>query len=224
MVNGTEYKSYEIEEGANIIPETYPTKEGYTFSGWSELPSTMPSKDVTVMGTFTINKYKLTYYVDGIEYKSYNIEYGASVTPEAEPTKQYYTFSGWSWIPTKMPAEDVTITGTFTVNKYKLTYKVDGEEYKSYEVDYGSSITPEPEPTKEGYTFSGWSWIPTIMPAEDVTISGIFTLDTGIEQIISDENGKAMIFTIDGKRVDNLKKGVNIVHMKDGATRKVVLK
>ncbi len=162
--------------------------------------------------------------MDGDVYKTYEVEYNSPITPEAEPTKEGYTFSGWSWIPTKMPAEDVTITGTFTVNKYKLTYKVDGEEYKSYEVDYGSSITPEPEPTKEGYTFSGWSWIPTKMPAEDVTISGIFTLDTGIEQIISDENGKAMIFTIDGKRVDNLKKGVNIVHMKDGVTRKVVLK
>ena len=223
-VDGDEYKSYEVDYGAIITPEAAPTKEYYTFSGWDDIPNTMPAHDVTVTGTFTINKYKLIYKVDGEEYKSYEVDYGSSITPEPEPTKEGYTFSGWSWIPTKMPAEDVTITGTFTVNKYKLTYKVDGEEYKSYEVDYGSSITPEPEPTKEGYTFSGWSWIPTKMPAEDVTISGIFTLDTGIEQIISDENGKAMIFTIDGKRVDNLKKGVNIVHMKDGTTRKVVLK
>ena len=188
MVNGTEYKSYEIEEGTNIIPETYPTKEGYTFSGWSELPSTMPSKDVTVMGTFTINKYKLTYYVDGIEYKSYNIEYGASVTPEAEPTKQYYTFSGWSWIPGQMPANDVTVTGSFIANKYKLTYIVDGEEYKSYEVEYNTYISPESYPTKEGYTFLGWSDIPTTMPAEDLTVTGTFTI-----------NKYKLIYKVDGE-------------------------
>ncbi|MBQ1492504.1 MAG: InlB B-repeat-containing protein, partial [Blautia sp.] len=46
------------------------------------------------------------------------------------------------------------------MNKYKLIYQVDGEEYKSYEIEFGASITPEAAPTKEGYTFSGWSGIP----------------------------------------------------------------
>ncbi len=30
-----------------------PVKEGYTFSGWSEVPETMPAEDVTVTGSFT---------------------------------------------------------------------------------------------------------------------------------------------------------------------------
>ena len=38
------------------------------------------------------------------------------------------------------------------------------------------------------------------------------------------ENGKALIFTIDGKRVDNLKKGLNVIRMKDEKMRKVVVK
>ena len=123
-----------------------------------------------------------------------------------------------------MPAKDVTITGSFSVNKYKLTYMVDGEVYKTYDVEYGTTITPEPTPTKEGYTFSGWSDIPTTMPAHDVTVSGTFTQETGIVQIMGSENGKAMIFTIDGKRVDNLKKGLNVIRMKDGTIRKAVVK
>ena len=174
-VDGEEYKSYEVEYGASITPEPTPTKEGYTFSGWSEIPATMPAHDVTVTGTFTINKYKLTYIVDGEEYKTYEVEYGATITPEAEPTKEGYTFSGWSEIPATMPAHDVTVTGTFSINKYKLTYVVDGAEYKTYEIKYGAAITPEAEPTKEGYTFSGWSEIPETMPAHDVTITGTFT-------------------------------------------------
>ena len=174
-VDGEVYKSYQIEEGATITPEAEPTKEGYTFSGWSEIPETMPAHDVTVTGTFSINKYKLTYTVDGTEYKTYEVEYGAAITPEAEPTKEGYTFSGWSEIPQTMPANDVMVTGSFAVNKYKLTYVLDGEVYKSYDVEYGSKITPEPDPTKEGYSFSGWSGIPETMPAHDVTVTGTFT-------------------------------------------------
>ena len=177
LVDGEVYKSYDLEEGASITPEGTPTKEGYTFSGWSEIPETMPANDVTITGTFTANKYKLTYMVDNAEYKSYDVEYGAAITPEAEPTKEGYTFSGWSSIPETMPAKDVTVTGTFTKGAYKLTYMVDGEVYKTITYDYGATITPEAEPTKEGYTFSGWSNIPETMPANDVTVYGTFTVN-----------------------------------------------
>ena len=188
MVDGEEYKASEVDYGTAITAEAVPTKEGYTFSGWSEIPTTMPAEDVTVTGTFTVNKYKLTYMVDGVEYKSYEVEYGASITPEAFPANEGQTFSGWSEIPTTMPANDVVITGTFSDNSYELTYMVDGEVFKSSHVEYGSTITPETPPTKEGYTFSGWSEIPTAMPASDVTIYGTFTI-----------NKYKLTYTVDGK-------------------------
>ena len=177
FVDGGEYKSSEVEFGSAINAEENPTKEGYTFSGWSEIPETMPASDVAITGSFTINKYKLTYTLDGEEYKTAEVDYGTALTPEEAPVKEGYTFSGWSEIPETMPANDVTVTGTFTVNKYKLTYMVDGEKYKASEVDYGTAITAEDVPTKEGYTFSGWSEIPSTMPAEDVTITGSFTVN-----------------------------------------------
>ena len=178
MVDGEVYKTSTVVYGTPLTPEADPAKEGYTFSGWSEIPTTMPAKDVTVTGSFTINSYTLTYQVDGTEYKKLTVEYGASITPEAEPVKEGYTFSGWSEIPTTMPAKDVVVTGTFTINSYTLTYQVDGTEYKKLTVEYGASITPEVEPTKEGYTFSGWSEIPTTMPAKDVTVTGSFTVNS----------------------------------------------
>ena len=223
-VDGEIYKTYNVEYGTNITPEATPTKEGYTFSGWSAIPETMPAQDVTVTGTFTINKYELTYEVDGEIYKTYNVEYGTNITPEATPTKEGYTFSGWSAIPETMPAQDVTVTGSFTINKYKLTYMVDGEVYNTYDADYGATITPEAEPTKEGYTFSGWSAIPETMPAHDVTVTGTFIPETDIKLIMSTENSNVMIFTIDGKRVNNLKKGMNVIRMKNGTMRKVAVK
>ena len=39
---------------------------------------------------------------------------------------------------------------------------------------------------------------------------------------MSDENGDAMIFTIDGRRVNKLQKNLNIIRMNDGTTRKVM--
>ena len=61
------------------------------------------------------------------------------------------------------------------VETYILEYVVDGETYKTYEIDEGAAITPEAEPTKEGYSFSGWSEIPATMPDHDVTVTGSFT-------------------------------------------------
>ena len=40
----------------------------------------------------------------------------------------------------------------------------------------------------------------------------------------SDKPAEEHYFTIDGKRLDKLQKGLNIVVMPDGATRKVVVK
>ena len=175
VVDGKVYKSYDLQYAAPINPEAAPTKEGYTFSGWSEIPTTMPAKDFVVWGTFTPNNYCLTYEVDGETYKTVQIQYGSTITAEAAPTKEGYTFSGWSNVPVTMPAKDVVVIGTFTPNNYCLTYKVDGETYKTMHIQYGSTITPEEAPTKEGYTFSGWSNVPTTMPASDLVIIGTFT-------------------------------------------------
>ena len=282
MVDGEEYRSYDVEEEDPITPVTAPTKVGYTFSGWSEIPKTMPDHDVTVTGTFTINSYKLIYKVDGEVVKSDDVEYGTTITPEENPTKEGYTFSGWSEIPETMPAHDVTITGTFSINSYKLIYTVDGQEYKSSTVQYGATITPETTPTKEGYTFSGWSDIPATMPAHDVTITGTFSVNsykltymidnevyknvtyeygatitpeptpegnyatfewtdlpqtmpahdvvvhatytTGITDILKDNRQDVKVYSPNGKMLAKPEKGINIIRMKDGTTRKVVVK
>jgi hypothetical protein len=54
---------------------------------------------------------------------------------------------------------------------------------------------------------------------------------TGIDQISFQENGEqgidqegAVWYTIDGKRVDKPKKGINIIRMKNGTTKKIVVK
>ena len=178
MVDGEEYKRLEVAYGEKLTAEAAPVKDGYTFSGWQGLPETMPASDVTVTGSFSTNSYTLTYVVDGEVYKTFQFAYGEKLTAEAAPEKEGHTFSGWEGLPETMPASDVTVTGTFTVNTYNLIYMVDGEEYKRLEVAYGEKLTAEAAPEKEGHTFSGWEGLPETMPASDVTVTGSFTADT----------------------------------------------
>lgn len=61
-------------------------------------------------------------------------------------------------------------------SKYKLTYIIDGEEYKTSEIKEGETIIVEPAPTKEGYFFSGWNEVPEKMPSNNVTVTGTYIL------------------------------------------------
>lgn len=167
-------------------------------------------------------EYNLAYKVDSEDYKSYKIKYGAKITPEPAPVKEGYTFSGWDNVPETMPAKDVTVSGTFSINKYKLVYKVDGADYKSSDVEYGASITPEASPTKEGYSFSGWSDIPNKMPAKNVIVTGSFKETNGIISVINDSHG-THIYDMQGRKIDHLQKGLNIIRMSDGKTKKVIV-
>ena len=84
----------------------------------------------------------------------------------------------------------VSIEGTEPPQTFKLIYMVDGEVYKTVEIEEGAEITPEAEPTKDGFIFSGWSTIPATMPAEDVTITGTFLLATDVDEITIKDTGK----------------------------------
>ena len=115
ILNGEVYKTEEVEYGSSITPDI-PELEGYTFSSWDGLPETMPAKDVTATATFTINSYKLFYIVDDVVYKELEVVYNSVIDAEPEVTKEGYTFSGWENLPETMPAKDVTVTGSFTIN------------------------------------------------------------------------------------------------------------
>ena len=97
--------------------------------------------------------------------------YNEKVVLPANPEKVGYTFAGWDpKVPTNMPAEDVELTATWTINQYTLTTNVDGVK-KEIEYDYNETIVTPEAPTKVGYTFAGWKpAVPTNMPAQDVEV------------------------------------------------------
>ena len=97
--------------------------------------------------------------------------YGETVTLKAEPLRGY-TFEKWlssneEEVPSQakanttfiMPSVDITMTPTATLNNYTITYNLDGgtanENPTSYNVNTESFTLKQP--TKEGYTFKGWT-------------------------------------------------------------------
>ena len=171
------YKEFDVDYGSSIVPEAFPEKEGHTFSGWEGLPKTMPSHDVTVTGSFTINSYTTTFKIGDEVIESKEVVFGQPVVSPDAPVREGYTFNGWDNVPEMMPSHDLEITGSYTVNSYKLTYVIDGETYKELDVDFGSELVAE-TPEKEGHTFSGWEGLPETMPSHDVTVTGSFTINS----------------------------------------------
>ena len=178
MLDGQTYRTVVVEEGASVSKEKAPYKEGYTFNGWQNEPTTMPGRNVTVNGTFSVNTYRLSFVVDNEELSARNVTYGASVTaPTTDGEGNEIT---WYEYPTTMPAHDLVVYGIVVKQepaKYTLSYLLDGEPYKSVVLEAGAEVVAETEPAKEGYTFSGWQNEPTTMPGNDVTVSGTFVIN-----------------------------------------------
>ena len=162
VVDGVE-TAVDYAYGADVETLEDPAKTGYTFTGWdAAIPATMPAKDLTITAQFAINQYTITFNVDGgTEIAPITQDYATAVTAPADPTKTGYTFAGWDVeVPATMPAENVTITAQWTINTYTVTF-LDAEGNVFGEVltlAYGTTINvPADEPTKEYYTFEGWS-------------------------------------------------------------------
>ena len=201
-VQDGETKQHDVD--STVTVKAAPTKEGHTFTGWTPATDvasiinvvdgkfTMPAQNVRFNGTFVVNKYNVIYKVDGKEVGTDVYDFNTDVTVRDVPTKEGYTFSGWKIgtedaVDFKMPANDVTIEGTFAINSYTVTYLVDGEEYAKNTYTYNANVNLLKEPTKEGRTFSGWSSNDVVfngtstgfkMPAHDVVITGTFNADT----------------------------------------------
>ena len=89
-------------------------------------------------------------------------------------------------------------------------------------VEYGATIVPPNVEEKEGFTFPGWAEVPESMPAHDITIYGNFT--SGIAEIVMATKNNMRIYSPNGKKINKLLKGLNIVVLEDGSVKKIVVK
>ena len=203
--NGADLGSITKNYGEAIAAPEAPDVEGYKFVSWSETtPETMP--DLGINGaekTITANYAKEQYtieidagdgkFADGFSKKYITKYYGEAITAPDEPTREGYTFDGWSeTIPTTMPdlgddddGVDKTITAKWKINSYTIKYKgFNGADLGSITKEYGAEIKAAdiPEaPEVEGYKFVSWSEAtPKTMPAltEDKVITANYEKET----------------------------------------------
>jgi uncharacterized repeat protein (TIGR02543 family) len=154
-----------------------PERTGYTFAGWlPEVPSTIPAENTICVAQWTINQYTITFNTDGgSAIDPITQDYATTVTAPADPIRDGYTFAGWDKdIPTTIPAENVTMTATWTPVNYTISYEldggsVDGNNPASYTIE--SAPITLINPTKSGYDFAGWTGTELDEATKTVTIA-----------------------------------------------------
>ena len=163
-------------------PDAPTTTPGYTFGGWNKVDGTAwnyasdkVTDNITLYAKWTANTYTITFdAAGGSEIAPITQDYGTNIAAPADPTREGYTFIGWDKeIPTTMPAENMTVTAQWEINRYTITFDTaGGSEIAPITQDYGTAITAPADPTREGYTFIGWDReIPETMPAGNMTVT-----------------------------------------------------
>ena len=165
--------SFKFGESIDSTALPTPTRDGYTFAGWKEVPSTMPANDLTLTALWQINSYTIFFDSDGgSACNALPFEYGQPLIGLPTSTRDGYTFDGWKDVPLTMPASNITLTALWKVNTYTITFDTDGgTSIPAITQAFGTTVTAPADPTQTGYTFVGWDIkIPATMPAENITI------------------------------------------------------
>ncbi|MBQ2593597.1 MAG: InlB B-repeat-containing protein [Candidatus Riflebacteria bacterium] len=187
-------EKYDVTSATIILNN--PTKEGYTFTGWTgsngntPQPVALIEKGSTGSRNFTanwsINSYMLTLNkgtgideVTGYGMHKYNSSVVASCT-----MIDGYEFEFWTGndgiAVFNMPARDVEMQANARLKNFSITCNLNGgttvaPNLTSYNL-ISDSITLI-NPTKDGYSFDGWTGSNGDMPQTDVTINSGSTGD-----------------------------------------------
>ena len=174
-VDDEEYRVVPTKVGEQIVAPEAPSKQGYTFTGWTPEVGTMGIEDVSFNAVFsagTVAYTVETYVMDvtgnygdaAIENKSATTGETVSVTPEA---REGFSVAAESVLSGEVKADgSLVLKVYYSRNQYKLT--VDGNVTNVY---YGAAISVSEPAVREGYTFAGWDRdVPETMPASDVTL------------------------------------------------------
>ena len=178
------------------------SRTGYIFGGWytnsafygspvTEISAT-DTDNKTFYALWTANTYTVSFDANGgdVTPDSMTVTYNGNYSGLPTLTRTGYTFNGWFTAAeggqqvtasTKVQiTADQTLYAHWTVKSYTITFNTNGgSEIAPITQDYGTAITAPADPTRTGYTFTGWdNAIPSTMPAEDLTITAQWTANT----------------------------------------------
>ena len=160
--------------GTASVPET-PTRDGYVFSKWTTDVAgeheydfaTTVSALITLYAQWTEAK-TVTFDVQGgSEIAAQQVQTGKSAVRPGNPERVGYAFAGWytsadtsgsEYDFTAAVNDDVTLYAKWTPNMYAVTFDSQGgSAVDAQQVAYGGYATQPATPTRDGYTFVGWT-------------------------------------------------------------------
>ena len=172
----------------DTMPEDItPTREHYTFEGWTPTLA-VATENQTYTALWEPVTYTYIFELEGgnIDGDTDDVElsgtYNTNSSTPQDPTKEHYTFEGWDLEVPSTFEGNKTFIATWKAIDYTITYNLNGGTYNettgniSREVEY-NTMPEDITPTREHYTFSGWS--PTIVEAtKDTTYIALWTVKT----------------------------------------------
>ena len=199
-INNGNVTEYTYGVGATLPTDV--TRTGYTFKGWYDNENLTGSPVTAISNTETGNKeywakweanaYTVTLNTNGGTINNGNVTeytYGVGATLPTDVTRTGYTFKGWYDNENLTGSPVTAISGTemgnkeywakWEINQYTITFDTAGGSVVTpITQNYGTAITAPADPTKTGYTFTGWDRaIPATMPAENLTITAQWTVN-----------------------------------------------
>ena len=144
-------------------PNNSSNDEGYgmvvgDYNGqWNDVAMTTGSYNLCVVLELELTYHTVTFKDwNGTVLKTQQVEHGKAATAPANPTRTGYTFTGWDKAFTNVTA-DLVVTAQYSANTYTVTFKDwNGTVLKTQQVQYGGAATAPANPTRVGYTFTGW--------------------------------------------------------------------
>ena len=174
--NGSQPVRVMVVDGEPVGRPADPTRDGYAFKSWT-LDGQPYDFAQPVTGDITLTaqwekpaEYTVTFDTQGgTPVASQTVTENGTVTRPSDPTRDGYTFKGWTL--DGQPYDFGTpVTGNLTLTAvweentppapvmHKVTVKPNnGSNPTVYEVEDGQPFTQPADPTRDGYTFNGWT-------------------------------------------------------------------
>ncbi len=113
---------------------------------------------------------------------SQTVTEGSDGTPVTAVPDAHYHFTAWddgvstaTRTDTNVQA-DLNVTALFTIDTYTVTFvDWDGTTLDTQTVNYGSAAAAPPDPTRTGYTFTGWD-VPFNNITSDLTVTALYSI------------------------------------------------
>lgn len=167
-----------------------PSRRGYTFDGWKDLPESMPDRDVDVWAQWIQNEYRFSAVVAGDTLLSAFHHMGDTI--QLSDTFRVYGYSIVGWepsLPAAMPDSDWAVTALLKANSHWLTVRVDSVTTYSEQVDFATPIDMDllVPADSAGVAFEWISEPITSMPDSDVVLLGKYVNQKYPLRIYDDE-------------------------------------